>query len=90
MTPKRMIMSGIFLKKDWPSLFLLTMLTIVLGTMPHNVCVADEYDLSKSLHYTGEGMRYWYEEPGGFMDVTRIPYNELDCSSCHVTLRRRV
>ncbi|OPX25551.1 MAG: hypothetical protein B1H02_01205 [Candidatus Latescibacteria bacterium 4484_107] len=60
------------------------LLLVVLTVGFHNVCVADEYDLSKSLHYTGEGMRYWYEEPGGFMDVTRIPYNELDCGGCHV------
>ncbi|MCK5381806.1 MAG: hypothetical protein KAJ81_10060 [Candidatus Latescibacteria bacterium] len=85
MTPKRVTMSGIFRKRDWPSLFPLSILTIVLCAMLHSVCVADGYDLSKSLHYTGEGMRYWYEEPGGFMDVTHIPYSELDCSGCHVT-----
>jgi hypothetical protein len=39
---------------------------------------------SASLHATGEGMRYWYEEAGGFMDVTGIPYDQLDCSNCHV------
>ena len=38
----------------------------------------------KSLHHTGEGMRYWYEEPGGFMDITEIPYNDLSCKSCHI------
>lgn len=39
---------------------------------------------SKSLHYTGEGMRYWYEEPNGLMAITNIPYNQLDCQKCHV------
>lgn len=39
---------------------------------------------TKSLHFTGEGMRYWYEEEGGFMDITGIPYNQLGCKSCHV------
>ena len=39
---------------------------------------------STSLHATGEGMRYWYEEEGGLMSITGIPYAELDCSSCHV------
>ena len=39
---------------------------------------------SKSLHYTGEGMRYWYEEQGGFMEITNIPYSQLDCKNCHV------
>jgi hypothetical protein len=37
----------------------------------------------KSLHYTGEGMRYWYEEQGGFMQLTGIPYKDLGCKSCH-------
>lgn len=39
---------------------------------------------TQSLHFTGEGMRYWYEEKGGFMDITGIPYDELDCKTCHV------
>jgi len=41
---------------------------------------------SNSLHYTGEGMRYWYEEAGGFMAQTGIPYmsDQLDCKNCHV------
>ena len=38
----------------------------------------------KSLHSTGEGMRYWYEEHNGFIDYTHIPYDELDCKNCHV------
>ncbi len=29
---------------------------------------------TKSLHYTGEGMRRWYEEEGGFMEITKIPF----------------
>jgi hypothetical protein len=39
----------------------------------------------KSLHFTGEGMRYWYEEEGGFMQVTGIPYKDaaLQCTTCH-------
>lgn len=39
---------------------------------------------SKSLHYTGEGMRHWYEEAGGFKQITGIPYDRLDCGKCHV------
>ena len=38
---------------------------------------------SKSLHKTGEGMRYWYEAEDGFMALTGIPYNELGCKKCH-------
>lgn len=36
-----------------------------------------------SLHKTTEGMRYWYEEEGGFGMVTKIPYNKLGCKNCH-------
>lgn len=39
---------------------------------------------TNSLHYTGEGMRRWYEEEGGFMDITKIPYEQLNCKSCHI------
>ncbi|GBC63965.1 hypothetical protein DENIS_4965 [Desulfonema ishimotonii] len=39
---------------------------------------------TQSLHHTGEGMRYWYEEAGGFMDITGIPYAQLDCKNCHI------
>jgi hypothetical protein len=38
---------------------------------------------AKSLHATGEGMRYWYEEENGFMQVTGIPYKDLGCKNCH-------
>lgn len=37
----------------------------------------------KSLHATGEGMRKWYEEEGGFMNVTKMPYKDLGCKNCH-------
>jgi hypothetical protein len=39
----------------------------------------------KSLHHTGEGMRYWYEENGGLKELTGIPYEKLDCKNCHIT-----
>ncbi len=38
-----------------------------------------------SLHFTGNGMRYWYEKEDGFMKFTSIPYHELSCKECHVT-----
>ena len=50
-------------------------------------CQEDECltsSFTKSLHYTGEGMRYWYEEQGGFMELTGIPYDQLGCKKCHV------
>jgi len=45
---------------------------------------ATECPFSTSLHHTGEGMRYWYEEQGGFKSVADIPYAQLGCESCHV------
>ncbi|MDP8254389.1 MAG: hypothetical protein P9M14_01435 [Candidatus Alcyoniella australis] len=45
---------------------------------------ADSSFFDKSLHATGNGMRYWYEKEGGFMSLTGIPYDQLDCSNCHV------
>jgi len=42
-----------------------------------------DVDFTKSLHYTGEGMRYWYEEHNGFMQITGIPYKDLGCKKCH-------
>jgi len=39
---------------------------------------------SSSLHHTGEGMRYWYEAEDGFMQISKIPYDELGCKNCHV------
>lgn len=38
---------------------------------------------NNSLHFTGEGMRYWYEADDGFMQITGIPYQNLGCKNCH-------
>ncbi len=47
------------------------------------VCAEQFYSFyCKSLHYTGAGMKYWYEK--GFMKVTNIAYERLGCSQCHV------
>jgi hypothetical protein len=59
-------------------LIALAVASLVVGENPEESC------FSKSLHSTGEGMRYWYEKEGGFMDVTNIPYKELDCKNCHI------
>ena len=44
----------------------------------------EESFFNKSLHFRGEGMRYWYEKDDGFMKVTGVPYNALGCKNCHV------
>jgi hypothetical protein len=53
-----------------------------LQTSEEQSCLTSFF--TNSLHYTGEGMRRWYEEQGGFMEITKIPYDQLDCKSCHV------
>ena len=53
--------------------------TAVESTQP---CLTSFF--TNSLHYTGEGMRRWYEDEGGFMEITKIPYDQLNCKSCHV------
>ena len=52
------------------------------AAQPEEQCLRSFF--TKSLHYTGEGMRYWYEEEGGFKDIAGIDYSELDCKNCHV------
>jgi hypothetical protein len=49
-----------------------------------NQIICQESFFTKSLHHTTEGMRYWYEEQGGFKNITGIPYDSLDCKSCHI------
>jgi len=41
------------------------------STEPECPCLSSFYN--QSLHFTGNGMRYWYEEPNGFMSITNIP-----------------
>ena len=38
-----------------------------------------------SLHYTNNGLKYWYsKENGGFEKITNIPIENLDCKGCHI------
>lgn len=54
---------------------------IVLAEM-NSQCLTSFF--TKSLHFTGQGMHYWYEKEGGFKALTGISYRELDCNRCHV------
>jgi len=41
---------------------------------------------SSSLHYTVQGMEYWYNKSqGGLETITGVPYNDLACKNCHVS-----
>jgi len=63
-----------------------TVLSIALLSVALVFAGGDTDFFYKSLHHTGEGMRFWYEEMGGFYDITKIPYADpkLDCTKCHV------
>ncbi len=58
------------------------LMVIVIGGVMS--ALAQRSFFEKSLHYTGEGMRYCYERGDGFMGITKIPYEKLDCKNCHV------
>lgn len=39
-----------------------------------------------SLHYTVNGMSYWYDKNnGGLESITGVPFSELDCRHCHTS-----
>jgi hypothetical protein len=40
----------------------------------------------RSLHFTANGMKYWYSrQNGGLEQLTGIPYEQLGCKNCHVS-----
>lgn len=40
----------------------------------------------KSLHYTVNGLRYWYsKEQGGLERLTFVPVDEVNCTKCHIS-----
>lgn len=52
---------------------------------PPGDVTAEECFFLKSLHYTANGMEYWYsKENGGLEQITGVPYAELTCQNCHV------
>ena len=77
-------MKASFRKKRVVGIAAMLMVFVSVWYLVHAAEKEEKSFFSKSLHYTGEGMRYWYEESGGFMDITGIPYMKLDCRNCHV------
>ena len=77
-----MILSNVRWKKGIP--FVIGVITVLVAVSVVCCKKSVEPGIYHGLHYTGEGMRHWYEDEGGFMDITGIPYQELDCKSCHV------
>ncbi|MFO7749440.1 MAG: hypothetical protein R6V54_05050 [Desulfobacteraceae bacterium] len=65
--------------------FVILVLALLLPMAAGPVCAGEKGTcFSSSLHHTGEGMRYWYEAEDGFMQISKIPYDELGCKNCHV------
>ncbi|OGF61971.1 MAG: hypothetical protein A2Y62_20845 [Candidatus Fischerbacteria bacterium RBG_13_37_8] len=45
----------------------------------------DKNFYEKSLHFTANGLRYWYsKEQGGMEKITGVPIEEVNCTKCHV------
>jgi len=42
-----------------------------------------ELTLPNSLHGTANGMRWWYEQPGGFGALSGVDYDATGCNDCH-------
>ena len=80
----KVMTGGVLMLKFTTKIIGIALLALLVGALLAVGENPEESFFSKSLHHTGEGMRYWYEEQGGFMDITKIPYNELDCKNCHV------
>ncbi len=52
---------------------------------PQEPNISIQERLMTSLHGTANGIRYWYQSAqGGFESITGIPYDDLECKSCHV------
>lgn len=68
-------------EKIW-TIGLIAIAVVALGKLA--LAESQQCFFEKSLHYTGEGMRYCYEREDGLMGITGIPYSQLDCKNCHV------
>jgi hypothetical protein len=56
----------------------------VYGSATSKEIKEDHCFFLNSLHYTANGMEYWYsKERGGLEILTGIPYENLGCKNCH-------
>jgi hypothetical protein len=69
-------------------------LSILLGfaiLLCYGVGYSDEDKINSSfyqssLHYTANGMAYWYDKNnGGLESITGVPFNKLNCQHCHAS-----
>jgi hypothetical protein len=63
------------------------LMMVVMVIIPHAISQEvnqEECFYLKSLHYTANGMDFWYsKEQGGLETLTGIPYENLSCKNCH-------
>jgi len=74
------------MKKRWGCVGLLVVLVGWLLCVAAASQVVEKEDCMylASLHYTANGMDYWYsKERGGLETLTGIPYDSLGCKNCH-------
>lgn len=61
------------------------LLVLLIGVLASPAGRGSDDCYSMSLHSNLEGIRYWYEEAGGFAATNGIPFGDksLDCTKCH-------
>ena len=60
--------------------------TVVYKKATSEEITAKDCFFLSSLHYTANGMGYWYsKERGGLEILSGIPYSDLGCKNCHVS-----
>ncbi|HOO56810.1 MAG TPA: hypothetical protein PLN69_08290 [bacterium] len=65
------------------AVMIFSVVLFVLGLCSVLTVASGVKNYKNSLHKSGAGMKHWYETKGGFMDITGIPYDDLDCKTCH-------
>lgn len=67
-------------------LFLTAASIIVMSTLTFSQDTTQQKSIFKSgLHYTGAGMKYWYDKKqGGLESITGVRYSDLACKNCHI------
>jgi hypothetical protein len=52
------------------------------GAPDEFACMVDSF-FQNSLHFTTQGMRYWYDAEDGFGQIAGKKYDEIGCRDCH-------
>ena len=76
------------MKKSFSIVIFIMLLTIVHGNSDVFAQESNQNDLffHNSLHYTAQGMAYWYDQAqGGLETVAGVAYADLGCKNCHIS-----